>query len=143
MARLRLARAATAYFHSRSMRIALIVASAFFMENLDATIIEGYSVEAIYRDRLRHFDIGPGEFGRSALAALDMRFRRAPLDELIGVAFEALAGRTEDDLSELGERVFRQDVASRIYPQARQLVYAHRKAGHQVVIATSATPFQA
>jgi putative phosphoserine phosphatase/1-acylglycerol-3-phosphate O-acyltransferase len=115
--------------------------AAFF--DLDGTIIEGYSVEGMYRDRLKHFDIGPGELGRSALAALDMRFRRAPLDELVGVAFEALAGRTEDDLSELGERVFRQDVASRIYPQARQLVRAHRKAGHQVVIATSATPFQA
>jgi EmrB/QacA subfamily drug resistance transporter len=39
MARLPVARAASEYFHSRSMRVALIVASAFFMENLDATII--------------------------------------------------------------------------------------------------------
>lgn len=115
--------------------------AAFF--DLDGTIIEGYTVETIYRDRLRHLDIGPGELGRSARAALDMRLRGAPVDELIGVTFEALAGRTEDDLSELGERVFRQDVASRIYPQGRQLVRAHRKAGHRVVLATSATPFQA
>ena len=115
--------------------------AAFF--DLDGTIIEGYTVEAVYRERLRHHDVGPGELGRSALAALDMRFRGAPLDELVGVAFEALAGRSEDDLSELGERVFRQDVASRIYPQARQLVHAHRKAGHQAVLATSATSFQA
>ena len=115
--------------------------AAFF--DLDGTIIEGYTVEAVYRDRMRHHDIGPGELGRTARAAVDMRFRGAPLDELVGVAFEALAGRTEDELSELGERVFRQDVASRIYPQARQLVHTHRKAGHQVVLATSATPFQA
>ncbi|MFF3877809.1 HAD-IB family hydrolase [Streptomyces sp. NPDC001978] len=115
--------------------------AAFF--DLDGTIIEGYTVESVYRERLRHRDIGPGEFNRSALAALDMRFRGAPLDKLVGVAFEALAGRTEDELDEFGERLFRKDIASRIYPQARQLVHAHRQAGHQVVLATSATPFQA
>ncbi|MCQ4083875.1 HAD-IB family hydrolase [Streptomyces sp. RB6PN25] len=115
--------------------------AAFF--DLDGTIIEGYTVETVYRDRARHADISPGQFSRLALAALDMRFRQAPLDTLVGVAFEALAGRTEDELSELGERLFRQEIASRIYPQARQLVHAHRKAGHRVVMATSATPFQA
>ncbi len=115
--------------------------AAFF--DLDGTVIEGYTAQAIYRDRIRHLDIGPGELGRSALAALDMRFRAAPPDELVGVTFEALAGRTESDLNELGERAFRQDIASRIYPQARQLVRAHREAGHRVVLATSATPFQA
>jgi len=67
----------------------------------------------------------------------------APLDKLVNVTFEALAGRMEDELDELGERLFRQTIASRIYPQARQLVHAHRKAGHRVVLATSATPFQA
>jgi len=115
--------------------------AAFF--DLDGTLIEGYTAEVVYRDRLRRLDIGPGEFSRSALAALDMRFRGAPLDKLVNVTFEALAGRMEDELDELGERLFRQNIASRIYPQARQLVHAHRKAGHRVVLATSATPFQA
>ncbi|MGW0996367.1 HAD-IB family hydrolase [Streptomyces sp. NPDC002523] len=115
--------------------------AAFF--DLDGTIVEGYTVETVYRDRMRHGGIGPGQFSRLALAALDMRFRQAPLDKLVGIAFEALAGRTEDELGELGERLFRQDIASRIYPQARQLVQAHRRAGHRVVMATSATPFQA
>ena len=115
--------------------------AAFF--DLDGTVVEGYTAELVYRDRLRRLDVSPAEFGRTALAALDMRFRGAPLDALVGVAFEALAGRMDDELSEFGERLFRQDIASRIYPQARQLVHAHRKAGHRVVLATSATPFQA
>jgi putative phosphoserine phosphatase/1-acylglycerol-3-phosphate O-acyltransferase len=115
--------------------------AAFF--DLDGTIVEGYTVEAVYRERLRHRDIGPSEFSRTALAALDMRWRGAPVDTLVETAFEALAGRTEDELGEFGERVFRQDVADRIYPQTRQLVHAHRQAGHQIVLATSATPFQA
>jgi len=116
-------------------------AAAFF--DLDGTIVEGYTAEVVFRDRLRRLDVGPAEFGRTAVAALDMRFRGAPLDALVGVAFEALAGRMEDELNELGERIFRQDVAGRIYPQARQLVHAHRKAGHRLVLATSATSFQA
>lgn len=61
--------------------------------------------EVVYRDRLRRLDIGPGELSRSALAALDMRFREAPLDKLVNVTFEALAGRMEDELDELGERL--------------------------------------
>ena len=115
--------------------------AAFF--DLDGTIIEGYTAEYVYRDRLRRFDVGLGELSRSTLAALDMRFRGAGLDKLVNVAFEALAGRMEDELAELGERLFRQDIASRVYPQARRLVEAHRRAGHRVVLATSATPFQA
>ncbi|MFD7874180.1 HAD-IB family hydrolase [Streptomyces sp. NPDC059766] len=115
--------------------------AAFF--DLDGTIVEGYTVEAFYRERLRHGDIGPGELSHTALAALDMRWRGAPVDTLVATAFEALAGRTEDELGEFGERLFRQDIAGRIYPQARQLVDAHRRAGHRVVLATSATPFQA
>ncbi len=115
--------------------------AAFF--DLDGTVIEGFTAEVVYRDRLRRLDIAPGELSRSTLAALDMRFRGAPLDKLVNVTFEALAGRMEDELDELGERLFRQNIASRIYPQARQLVHAHRKAGHRIVLATSATPFQA
>ena len=115
--------------------------AAFF--DLDGTIIEGYTAESVYRDRLRRRDVGLGELSRSALAALDMRFRGAGVDRLVTVAFEALAGRMDDELAELGERLFRQDIASRIYPQARRLVDAHRRAGHRVVLATSATPFQA
>lgn len=111
--------------------------------DLDGTIVEGYTAETVYRDRLRHLNARPNELGRSALAALDMRFRGAPADKLVSVAFDELAGRSEDELSDFGERLFRQDVASRIYPEARQLVLAHRKAGHRVILATSATPFQA
>ncbi|MER6329299.1 HAD-IB family hydrolase [Streptomyces sp. NPDC001034] len=115
--------------------------AAFF--DLDGTVVEGYTVRSVYRDRLRHADISPSRSGRLALAALDVRFRQAPFDKVVDIAFEALAGRTEDELAAFGERLFRQDIAGRIYPQARQLVHAHRRAGHRVVMATSATPFQA
>lgn len=90
--------------------------AAFF--DLDGTVIEGFTAEVVYRDRLRRLDVGLGELGRSTLAALDMRFRGATLDKLVNVAFEGLAGRMEDELDELGERLFRHNIASRLYPRA-------------------------
>ena len=115
--------------------------AAFF--DLDGTLIQGFTAEVVYRDRLRHLDIGLTELGRSVVAVADIRLGRGDLDGLMNTALEALTGRMDDEMEELGERLFRQDIAGRIYPQARRLVDAHRRAGHTVVLATSATPFQA
>ena len=54
----------------------------------------------------------------------------------------AWAGRSEDELVELGERLFVQGIAGSLYPEAWRLVAAHLQAGHTVVLASSATRFQ-
>ena len=54
----------------------------------------------------------------------------------------AWAGRSEDELAELGERLWVQGIAGSLYPEAWRLVEAHRAAGHTVVFASSATRFQ-
>ena len=43
---------------------------------------------------------------------------------------------------ELGERLLVQGIAGSLYPEAWRLVEAHRRAGHTVVLASSATRFQ-
>ncbi|GAA3386441.1 HAD-IB family hydrolase [Cryptosporangium minutisporangium] len=114
---------------------------AFF--DLDGTLIDGYTAVAVYRDRIRKRDVGLRELGQTLGLALDMRLRGADLDALAAFAVGALAGRQEEDLEEWGERLFRQQIAGLVYPGARQLVEAHRRAGHTLVMATSATWFQA
>lgn len=114
--------------------------AAFF--DLDGTLIRGYSAEPVYRDRLRRLDIGPEELARTVGAALDMRLRGSDLDGLMAVAIGWLAGREHQELEELGERLFREQIASAIFPEARALVAAHRRRGHRVVLTTSATPYQ-
>src|SRR6266566_431512 len=52
------------------------------------------------------------------------------------------AGRSEDELTELGERLFVQGISGSLYPEGWRLVAAHRRAGHTVVLASSATRFQ-
>jgi len=51
-------------------------------------------------------------------------------------------GRPLADLEALGERLFETELRDRIHPEVRALVAGHRRRGHVVVIATSATPFQ-
>ena len=43
----------------------------------------------------------------------------------------------------MGERVFRQSVADLIYPEMRELVRAHQRRGHTVVLSSSALTMQA
>src|SRR6516162_62887 len=52
------------------------------------------------------------------------------------------AGRSEDELAELGERLFVQAISGSLYPEGWRLVEAHRRAKHTVVLASSATRFQ-
>ncbi len=63
-------------------------------------------------------------------------------EEFFVAGMRAWAGRSEDELVELGERLFVQGIAGSLYPEAWRLVEAHRRAGHTVVLASSATRFQ-
>lgn len=111
--------------------------------DLDGTLVTGYTASVVYRDRLRHFDISVAELLRTTGAAFDTQFRGADVGRLMEIAVSGLAGRNEDELWEWSQRLFRQEVASMIYPDARRLLDAHRRAGHRIVMATSATTYQA
>ncbi|GAA4471510.1 HAD-IB family hydrolase [Rhodococcus olei] len=111
--------------------------------DLDGTLIAGYSASVVYRNRLRNMDIGLGELLRTTGAALDTQFRGADVGALMDIAVRGLAGRQDDELREWGQRLFRQEIAGMIYRDARGILAAHRRAGHTVVMATSATPYQA
>jgi putative phosphoserine phosphatase/1-acylglycerol-3-phosphate O-acyltransferase len=53
-----------------------------------------------------------------------------------------LRGNSLGDLDELGERLFVQDIQSRIYPEMRAMVRAHMARGHTVVLSSSALTVQ-
>ncbi len=52
------------------------------------------------------------------------------------------AGRTEQELTDIGERLFRSTIYGHLYPEAWQLIREHQTAGHTVVLATGLTRFQ-
>ncbi|MEQ8859495.1 MAG: HAD family hydrolase [Pseudomonadales bacterium] len=114
---------------------------AFF--DLDRTLIAGYSVTALAWERMRSGSVSVRRFLSSAGVLLGYGLGRADYHELLTTTVRDLAGLSEQAMTELGERAFRQRVQGWIYPEARRLVDSHRRAGHAVFIVTSATRYQA
>ena len=114
--------------------------AAFF--DFDGTLIQGYSAGALLAHRARNFELGPDEFVRTMLAALGGPLDEAAFKDLLSQGIRGWVGRTEDDLMELGEQLFAQEIAGALFHGAWRLVRAHQNRGHTVVIATSATRMQ-
>jgi putative phosphoserine phosphatase/1-acylglycerol-3-phosphate O-acyltransferase len=114
--------------------------AAFF--DFDGTLIAGYSAGAWYGDRLRRLQVGPGELARTLVAGFDMSLRGTDVTRFMQIAVAAWTGRSADEIEQLGERLFVQQIAGMVYPQVWPLIRAHRHAGHTIVVASSATPFQ-
>lgn len=115
-------------------------AVAYF--DLDRTLIAGYSVLALAMERLRSREVSFRRMLSSVGVLLSYGIGRADYHDLLTTTVRDLAGEPEAALIDLGERAFRHRVRDWIYPQARTLLAAHRRAGHAVVMVTSATRFQ-
>jgi putative phosphoserine phosphatase/1-acylglycerol-3-phosphate O-acyltransferase len=113
---------------------------AFF--DLDGTLVAGFTVAALTRDRLRRREVGAAELLSMMQLAVEYRLGRQQFENIIEGAVRAARGRLAEDVEEMGERVFRQAVADQIYPEMRELVRAHQQRGHTVVLSSSALTMQ-
>ena len=111
-------------------------AGAFF--DLDGTLVAGYTAAAQTRDRLRRRDLRVVEFLTIVQLAVQFRLGRRAFETLIEGSALTIKGRLARDVDEMGERIFRQSVADLIYPEMRELVRAHQRRGHTVVLSSSA-----
>ncbi len=114
--------------------------AAFF--DFDGTLIHGFSAVDFYVDRIRSGKVGPLEAIRTAAVALRGVETEEDFEKLVSIGLAGLDGHHEDDVTAVGERVFAKKLAARVYPEAWQLVQAHHRMGHTVVLASSATRFQ-
>lgn len=118
---------------------------AFF--DLDRTLIAGYSIVPFAietaRTGARHGKLGDSTgLLRDALGQ-GKNGRGSHYHKLVQRLAHALTGRSEKTLEEIGERAFKRSIARTIYREAVELVAAHRAAGHQLVMVTAATRYQA
>ena len=113
---------------------------AFF--DFDGTLIDGYSASAFFTERLRKGDIGVRELVATISESVNVERRGHDVDELMRIGVEAQAGKTVDELDRWANQVFRKKIAGKLYPEARVLIDAHKRMGHTVVVASSATPPQ-
>ena len=109
---------------------------AFF--DLDGTLVAGYTAAAQTRYRLRRRDLRVVEFLAIVQLAVQFRLGRRAFETLIAGSARTIKGRLARDVDEMGERIFRQSVADLIYPEMRELVQAHQRRGHTVVLSSSA-----
>jgi len=110
--------------------------------DFDGTLIEGYSAKALYAHRLRNLEVGLAELVRTARMMNGPTLTEEQFVELVEGALGSWAGRSIEDVLELGERLFVGGIAGDLFHDAWWLVKAHQRAGHTVVIATSATELQ-
>src|SRR5689334_12615895 len=113
---------------------------AFF--DFDGTLIDGYSLSAFARHHLRSLQVTPADLGRMLLTGIRGVTTEEDFEQFTVLSMRTWAGRSEDELAELGERLFVQGISGSLYPEGWRLVGAHQQAGHTVVLASSATRFQ-
>ena len=114
---------------------------AFF--DLDRTLVAGFTVTTVTKDRLRRRQVGATEFLRMMQLAVEYRLGRHEFEDLIAGAARSAQGRLAEDMEEMGERIFAQSIRDLIYPEMRELVRAHQARGHTVVLSSSALTLQA
>lgn len=113
---------------------------AFF--DFDGTLIDGFSALHLVKERWKRKQIGLREASELLTFGLSKQPSDTDFRELIENAVGRWKGMAEAELATLWQQIFTRDVAQAVFPESWRLVQAHRKAGHTVVIASSATPWQ-
>ncbi len=114
---------------------------AFF--DLDGTLVDGFTAAVHVGDRIRRRQAGIGELLGVLEGALRYRFGRLEFEHLIVGAAGYLRGESLAVLDDLGERLFVERVAPRLYSHMHEIVRAHQDRGHTVVLSSSALSIQA
>lgn len=113
---------------------------AFF--DFDGTLIFGFSIASVFRERLRTGRLSPRDAIAQFLGLVTHGINGSDYALLLREAGEALAGVPEQEFIDLGESIFHRYLAGSVYPESRALLRAHQKKGHEVVVLSSATPYQ-
>jgi HAD superfamily hydrolase (TIGR01490 family) len=114
---------------------------AFF--DLDGTLVAGFTATAHAGDRIRRRQAGIGEVLGVAEAMMRYRFGRMEFERLVVRGGGYLRGESLADLEGIGERLFVDRIAARVFPAMRAIVQAHQARGHTVALCSSALTIHA
>ncbi len=114
---------------------------AFF--DLDRTLIDGYSLTALAWQELFNGDMGPLRFLSLGVMFLKYGLGRLQYEDMLQATVDDITGITEEELAALGRQAYERRLARWMYGEGLALVEAHKKRGHEVVMVTSATSYQA
>lgn len=114
--------------------------AAFF--DFDGTLIDGYSAAAFLKTRASGGDMPAAEALRLLRGALDVRAGRSDFDSFMRVGVQPFRGTDAAGLKRLGDRLLKGTLGGLLFPEMLEVIHAHRRLGHRLVIASSALPFQ-
>jgi len=114
---------------------------AFF--DLDQTLIDGYSLSALAWQQFFNGRIGLKRFWH--LSRMFIRYARGRInyEQMLQATVDSIAGMQEAELVQLGRQAFANKLSKKVYQEGRELVSTHLDCGHDVVMLTSATRYQA
>ena len=114
--------------------------AAFF--DVDRTLIAGFSALQFFRDGLGNGLVSPADFAAAMGTAVRFQLGQIGFSGFVTGTAAMLRGRSEAAFEEIGQRIFRDRLATEIYPESRALVQAHRRKGHTLALVSAATRYQ-
>ena len=110
--------------------------------DLDRTLIAGFSALTFVVDGFRSGRLGAADLGELLSAATSFQLGTVGFSGFLSGTARTLRGFSEEEFAAVGERIFNEELASEVYPEARAIVDAHRRKGHTIAIVSSATRYQ-
>ena len=110
--------------------------------DFDGTLIAGYSATVFIREQLRRGDLSPRDFVELMRAMSSFGLGSLGFSGMMAVNAQFMRGIEEQTYYDVGETLYRKQIARRIYPESRALVDAHLAKDHTVAVISSATPYQ-
>ncbi|QJB68047.1 HAD-IB family hydrolase [Parasphingorhabdus halotolerans] len=110
--------------------------------DFDGTIIAGYSATAILKEKIKRREMTAEEVVETANVMAQYAMGNMGFSGLMTGAAKFMKGVTEDSYFEFGEELYEKHIARKVYPEARDLIEAHRAKGHTIAIISSATIYQ-
>jgi putative phosphoserine phosphatase / 1-acylglycerol-3-phosphate O-acyltransferase len=114
--------------------------AAFF--DVDRTLLATFSAAAFIRQGLLSGRTSAADAAQTALAILQFQLGQLDFSSFADATTASLRGVPVAEFAEIGEQLFRDELAAEVYPEARALVRAHQRRGHTVCIVSAATRYQ-
>ena len=114
---------------------------AFF--DLDRTLINGYSLTALAWQQISNGDMSFKRF--CALSVMFLRYALGRIDYngMLHATVNDIKGMPENELRMLSQQAYDTYLAKWLYREGIELIRMHQRLGHDVVMVTSATSYQA
>ena len=111
--------------------------------DFDGTLVGGYTGAMLWRERQRRKEITRDEIAGTIGVTFKTMARMVEANEMVAHAMAQWAGKSEAEMDELGAHLYENAIQDSVFPEMLEIVEAHRRAGHTIVVATSASRFQA